>query len=207
MRAAAPTCSLDGGDHARMAVADVQHRDPGEEVEVLVAVGVPQPASRAAHELDRAADVGADRVVALERLQLGERHGGAPCGRDLGPLAGVGEQLQQQRVRHAAVDDVRGADAGPHRLQARRELRPHAAADAARAPPAARSAVASETRLLGIVGVAQPAGDVGQEHHLVGAERARDGAGGLVGVDVVGVALARRRRRSRRPGCSPARCG
>ena len=47
----------------RVAVPDVEHRDPGEEVEVLVAVGVPQPHAAAAHELDRVADVGADRVA------------------------------------------------------------------------------------------------------------------------------------------------
>ena len=45
-------------------------------------------------------------------------------------------------------------------------------------------------RLCGVVGVGEPAGDVGQKDHLVSAERARDGAGGLVGVDVVGAALA-----------------
>ena len=43
---------------------------------------------------------------------------------------------------------------------------------------------------VGSFGIAQPAGDVGEEHDLVGAELARDRAGGLVGVDVVGVALA-----------------
>ena len=43
---------------------------------------------------------------------------------------------------------------------------------------------------VGVVGIAQPAGHVGQEHQLVGAQRAGDGAGRLVGVDVVRVALA-----------------
>ena len=43
---------------------------------------------------------------------------------------------------------------------------------------------------LGVGRVAQPAVDVGEEHDLVGAQRAGDGAGRLVGVDVVGVALA-----------------
>ena len=42
----------------------------------------------------------------------------------------------------------------------------------------------------GVGGVAQPAGDVGEEDDLVGAERARHRARGLVGVDVVGVPLA-----------------
>ncbi len=46
---------------------------PGEEVEVLVALVVPQPAALPADELDRVAGVGRDRVLALERLQLVER--------------------------------------------------------------------------------------------------------------------------------------
>ena len=41
----------DGLDHTRVAVADVEHRDPGQEVEVLVAVGVPQRRPGAADEL------------------------------------------------------------------------------------------------------------------------------------------------------------
>ena len=49
------------------------------------------------------------------------------------------------------------------------------------------SALAWPIRLAGSAGSRQPAGDVGQEDHLVGAERARHRAGGLVGVDVVGV--------------------
>src|ERR1019366_7196342 len=58
---------------ARVAVPNVEHRDPGQKVEVLVAVGVPQPAARAAHELDRVAHIGPDHVLALERLQLRQR--------------------------------------------------------------------------------------------------------------------------------------
>ena len=56
--------------HARVAVADVQHRDAGQEVEVLVALGVPQPHAGAADELHRVARVGADRVAPLELLEL-----------------------------------------------------------------------------------------------------------------------------------------
>ena len=57
-------------DHARVAVAELRHRDAGQEVEVLVALVVPQPRALAAHELDRVARVGAHHGVALERLQL-----------------------------------------------------------------------------------------------------------------------------------------
>ena len=52
------------------------------------------------------------------------------------------------------------------------------------------SVPASETTLSGSDGIAQPAGHVGQEHQLVGAQRLGHGARRLVGVDVVGVALA-----------------
>ena len=76
---------LDRGDHARVAVPDVQHRDAGQEVEVLVALVVPEPHALAAHELDRVADVRRDRVFALERLQFGEAHGALPSGRIIVP--------------------------------------------------------------------------------------------------------------------------
>ena len=52
------------------------------------------------------------------------------------------------------------------------------------------STPARETSEPGIRRVGEPAGDVGEEDRLVGAERRRDLAGGGVGVDVVGVALA-----------------
>ena len=57
-------------DHRRVAVADRANRDAGEEVEVLVAVGVEQPAALAAHELDRVARVRADHVIALQSLEF-----------------------------------------------------------------------------------------------------------------------------------------
>src|SRR4051794_14439579 len=54
---------------------ELHHRDPCEEVEVLVALGIPQPRALAAHELDGQPGVGAHHEVALERLEVGERHG------------------------------------------------------------------------------------------------------------------------------------
>ncbi len=57
-------------DHARVAVAHVQHRDAGEEVEVLLALGVPQASARPLHEVHGEARVGGDRVVAFELLQI-----------------------------------------------------------------------------------------------------------------------------------------
>ncbi len=67
-----------GLDHARVAMADVQHGDPGEEVEVLVAVDVPQTDARPAHELDGVADVRGYRVLALEAFELDQAHSAGP---------------------------------------------------------------------------------------------------------------------------------
>src|SRR6201999_1629789 len=56
-----------------VAVADVEHRDARQEIEVLVPVLIPQPHTRAAYELHRQSHERADRVLALERLQLRQR--------------------------------------------------------------------------------------------------------------------------------------
>ena len=56
--------------HGRMAVAELGDRDAGEEVEVLVALVVPQARALAAHELDGVPGVGGHERVALERLKL-----------------------------------------------------------------------------------------------------------------------------------------
>ena len=82
-------------DDPRVAAADVENRDPGEEVEVLeAALLVPQPAPFAAHELDRVADVGADRVRARSRPVRSAQ--GSLNGVDHRPLARIGEELEQQ---------------------------------------------------------------------------------------------------------------
>ena len=47
-----PDLLAHGLDDARVAVAEVRHRDAAQEVEVLVALGVPQARALAAHELD-----------------------------------------------------------------------------------------------------------------------------------------------------------
>jgi hypothetical protein len=57
----------------RVAVACVVDGQTGEEVEILVAVGVPQPGALAADELDRRPDVGRHRVARLEPLEVGDR--------------------------------------------------------------------------------------------------------------------------------------
>src|SRR5919204_2063043 len=92
-------------------------------------------------------------------------------------------------MRDAAVDDVRVGHAAVDRVQARLQLGPHAAGDRAeRGLDLVRGGLADHGRR--VIGVAQPADDVGEEHDLVGPEGAGHGAGGLVGVDVVGVAFA-----------------
>ena len=62
----------DRGHDPRVAVAGVVDREPGEEVQVLLAVGVPQPRSLAAHELHRRPRIGRHRIPRLQRLQLSE---------------------------------------------------------------------------------------------------------------------------------------
>ena len=90
---------------------------------------------------------------------------------------------------HAAVEDVGRADAVLDGVDARRDLRDHAAGERARRrrAAAARSAVDAADEAGGIVDVGEQALDVGEVDHLLGAERLGDGAGDGVGVDVVGL--------------------
>ncbi len=57
--------------HGRVAVAQLDHRDSGEKIEVLVALGIPQARALPAHELDRVAQVGAHHRARLQLLKLG----------------------------------------------------------------------------------------------------------------------------------------
>ena len=63
-----PVAMRAAGDHARMAVPEARHPDAAQEVEVLVALGVPQARALAADELDRQARIGADHARALYGL-------------------------------------------------------------------------------------------------------------------------------------------
>src|SRR5262249_34000497 len=65
-----PDLPAHGFDHPRVAVTEVGHRDPAEEIEVLAALGVPHPRSLSAHELDRETRVRADHARTLQLLQL-----------------------------------------------------------------------------------------------------------------------------------------
>src|ERR1700689_224618 len=98
-----------------MAVAEAGHGDAAEEVEVLLALGVPQARALAAHELDGEARVGAREARGPDLLEVREHdrdglRSAAPCGlrsacpgglcgssrsgSDLRANAGVGEELQ-----------------------------------------------------------------------------------------------------------------
>src|SRR5260221_8754815 len=61
-------------DHGRVAVADRADRDPGEEVEVFLPLGVPEQRAFAAHELDRRPPVSLHQEAPIERLQLLQLH-------------------------------------------------------------------------------------------------------------------------------------
>ena len=66
-----PGLLADRGDDGRVAVAQLRDGDAAQEVEVLVALVVPEPCALAAHELDRVARVGGHHGLALECLKLG----------------------------------------------------------------------------------------------------------------------------------------
>ena len=102
--------------------------------------------------------------------------------------AGVGEQLEQHDVGHAAVEDVGRADAAVDGVQAGVDLGDHAAAEGAVVdePLQGRPADATD-EAAGVGDVGQQALDVGEVDELLGAERLGDRAGHRVGVDVVGL--------------------
>src|SRR5262249_34523689 len=69
-----PGLIADRLDDVGVAVADRADRDPGQQVEVLVPLGVPEQGPLAADELDRPAPVGPHQVALLEPLEVGEIH-------------------------------------------------------------------------------------------------------------------------------------
>src|SRR5450830_998973 len=110
--------------------------------------------------------------------------------RHLGAAAGVGEDLEQHRVLHAAVDDVGAGHAALQRLAHGRDLGDHAAGDAPRGlqrPEVGEVALGDGSDLAALVLV--HALDVGEEDDLLGVERGGDLPGDRVGVDVVGLAV------------------
>src|SRR5262249_9172381 len=118
------------------------------------------------------------RLPAFWRMRLRTEY-------DLGADAAVGVNFEQQRMPDAAVDHVRLANAGPQAVQARLHLGDHAGVDDAPRDQVAAAGVvevAQQRRL--VVTVLQDAGDVAQEHELLGLQVFGHGGGGGVGVDV-----------------------
>ena len=92
------------------------------------------------------------------------------------------------RVRHAAVEDDRGLDAALDRLEAGLELGDHAAGDGAVGDQRADLRWRSGRGSAGLVLSSTPGTSVSSEQARR-ADRAGDGAGRGVGVDVVGLAV------------------
>ena len=103
----------------------------------------------------------------------------------------VGEQLDQQRVLHAAVDDVGEADALVDRVGAGPELGDHALADALvrRSAREARRTSGAGSGVLSSLASSSRPGDSGQIDDLLRVHRDRDRPRRLVGVDVVRLAF------------------
>ena len=143
-------------------MADVEDGDPREEVEVLVALGVPQAAARAAHELHRITGVSRDRVGALERLEFGERHSVRPSRRSSWPWPGVGEELRgaaSEGHAHRRCERKRRRRGSPPGRPA--SFGPHPAGDRPAAPSRTLArASASEMTLAGSPGPSHPATSV-----------------------------------------------
>ena len=170
-------------DHVRVAVPELHDRDAGEEVEVLVALGVPEARALAAHELDRVARVGRHRGVALELLESRRLSGhtfvpmpasvnsssSSECGSRPSTMCAAPTPARRASPQASSFGSMPPLTVG----QALAHLRRGGLGDAA----------------AGIGGVGEPALDVGQEDHLVGAERRRHRPGRLVGVHVVRAAL------------------
>ena len=113
-------------DDLRVRVAEDRRRDAAEQVGVLAAVDVPDRGARAAGQRDRRRLVVAHHHGRPAGGQLlGARHRAVPSSALVGrddhrPGALGGEHLQQQGVRHAAVDDGRPLHARPRPPAGRR---------------------------------------------------------------------------------------
>ncbi len=112
---------------------------------------------------------------------------------DHGADAGIGEDLEQQHVGDAAVEDVGAVYAVAHGVSAAGDLRDHSTGDHAVGDELIEFVGGHLADQAGSVGdVAPEALDVGQIDELLGADGLRDRPGDGVGVDVVGLAGLRR---------------
>ena len=196
----------DGRGDDRVGVTEPDDGEPAEEVEVALAVAVPQLGAAALDEHDlRRPEDGHERALGEPLGGEGVRsHGRSSCrcwqragvvvergvAVDHRADAGVGEQLDEQDVGDAAVEDVGPADAVAHGLDAARDLGDHPAGDGAvghqRVELVGRGLADQAGR---VADVAAEALDVGEVDQLLGIQRLGDGAGDDVGVDVVRLAL------------------
>ena len=183
--------------HHRVGVTERHHRDAGEEIEVALAVHVPQLGALPSFEHDLGGAEHRHERAVVERLEIEvvvHQRGGGPCACS-GPVGraddhradtGVGEHLEQQHVLDPSVEDVGAPHAVAHGLRAARHLRDHPAGDRAvgdeRIEFVGRRLADEAAR---VVDVAAQALDVGEIDELLRAEGLGDGAGDGVGVDVV----------------------
>ena len=103
------------------------------------------------------------------------------------PTPVVGQHFEQQRVRHAAVDDVAGLHAGARGVEHRGDLRQHAAGDHALGDQVVDFLRRQAGEQLAVL--VEHARRVGEHDQLLGAQDLGQLAGDQVGVDVVGDAV------------------
>ncbi len=128
----------------RVGVTERGDREAAEEVEVLLALAVPEAHALAANERDRLATVRLHHMFGVERDDVVERRHielSIPLlpGQfrfDHGADALTGEELEQQRVRGAAIEDVGAPHAVVHRVDTRPDLGDHPLRQLARRPRA-----------------------------------------------------------------------
>ena len=182
-------------------VAQEVDRDPGHQVEVLLAVLVVEQAALAAHEGDRQPPAG------LHEVLLGELGSvGIGLGRDHRADAGFGEELEQQARaacgrRRCARAARRRARAGTPRAWGSCRRSPRPRRSSAARPPCDSTATTSPS-------TPSTPGTSVRRMSLCGVERHRDLGGDGVGVDVVGVAVvAQADRRDDRDVAAPEQRG
>ena len=192
--------AVDGLADGRVGVAEHVDGDAGVQVDVRPAVDVLDDRALAADQRDDRRAVVAHQggvPAGLPLLRAGH------AGTTIVPIPVVGEQLEQQAVRHPAVEHVGARHAAADRPQAGLHLRDHAAGQAGqqrlegvgadRADDLGPLWSASGGTLARPVGV--QALDVGEDHQLLRADRDGERGGGRVGVDVVELAVGARRDR------------
>ena len=182
-------------DDGRMGVPERAHRDPRDQVQVLAPVQVPHPAPRPAADRHRGhAVVRHDRGREPLLQCFGLAHpdlAGSFLRDNHGADAGIGEDLEQDGVAEAAVQDVSLRDAAAHRGQAGLHLGDHPGREPGQQPLQFRRG-----ELADHLGRRRPVpvqpGHVGEHHELGRAERHRERGRGGVRVHVVDLAVPAR---------------